>query len=131
MKTQSDYAALLEECLLLMITSAAFYLNLAEKSSTPCLSGMLENFSRLFEKHAYSLSEIVLHTNAPHLNPAYLNRATDHLKADLETAQSDIFALKSRLLYLSAYAPDAFIRHRLIKITNDATLIADFLSSIM
>ncbi len=130
MKTQSDYAALLEEALLLMLTSAAFYLELAGKNVNPCLSGMLENFSHLLEKHACSLSEMVVRSDAPHLNPAYLKRATENPKADLETAINDIFALKSRLLYLSAYAPDAPSRHTLIKITNDAAMIAHFLSSV-
>ena len=131
MKTQSEYAALLEECLLMLLTSAAFYLDLAGKNTPPCLSGMLENFSRILEKHTLSLSEMIARTDAPHLNPAYLKRATDNPKADLEIALDDIYALKSRLLYLCAYAPNASFRHALIKITNDASLIADFLSSVL
>ena len=129
MKMQSDYAAHLEECLLMMLTNAAFYLELAGKNIHPCLSGMLENFSRILEKHTLSVSEMLENANAPHLNPAYLKNATDNPKADLEMAVDDIYTLKTRLLYLSAYAPDASTRQKLIKITSYVALIADFLSS--
>lgn len=131
MKTHSDYASYLEEALLLMLTSAVFFLELAQKNTNPCPSGMLQNFSRLLEKHIFSLSEMVALSDAPHLNPAYLKRATDNPKADLELALDDIFVLKSRLLYLAAYAPDEKSRHNLIHIAGDAALIADFLMSVI
>ena len=126
MKTQPDYAANLEECLLLSITAAAFYLNLAKQNADPCLSGMFLNFSRILERNASLITDMVSHCDAPHLNPAFFPLPEGDAEKDCQTGLKQAIHLKSRLLMLAAYAPAASDRHTLLEMAKAADPILDF-----
>lgn len=129
MKPQADYAAYLEECMLLMLTNAAFYINIAQSNPESPFFGLLLNFSKSLEKHAIQIFELHPVKCALHLNPALLNPPTGNMKADLKTAARDTLQAQSRLLFLCAYAPDSSIRQTLFTVLKDLRSIIDFLSA--
>ncbi len=129
MKHKSSYAAYLEECLLLTLTSAAFYINAAQKHESKTLSSMLVQFSDTLIKNAERISEMLMKTNAPLLNPSHSLLPTGDHEKDMETARACALKLQSRLLFLCAYAPNASKRQTLLKIAIDVGSIINRLVS--
>lgn len=130
MQSQYGYAAYLEECLIITLTNAAFFIDLASEYSFEPYQTFFLRFSGLFERYSEELCETAETLHAPHLNPALFKRSSGDKRKDLTEAYSAILVLKMRLFHLSAYAPDAYIRRRTLSMITEMRPLIDLLSSL-
>lgn len=118
MKADCDYSARVQECMLLFLTSAAFLIDLSIKISDKAVSAILSGVSESDEICAFRLYEILSENSLIHLNPAFQRKLTGNRDKDLHTAKTDAMLLHRRVLLLAAYAPDASVRKKLMKISR-------------
>ncbi|MBR3928917.1 MAG: hypothetical protein IKJ65_07960 [Clostridia bacterium] len=128
MKTNRDYSARVQECMLLFLTNAAFLLNLSQSAKDEPLSKLLYSMSEISEKCALMLFDMLYKSDETHLNPALSKKPSGDWAKDLRSAKSDAFRIHRLLLLLSAYAPDPAARNKIMKIFPQSRTNAHILS---
>lgn len=119
MKANRHYAPLVEECLLLSMTNAAFLIQLSLEIKNESLSKRLLALSEALETQAQRLLNLIGNRQTLQLNPALIRRPTGQLDKDLQSAVSDALKLKSRLMLLVAFAPSASLRREFMDFIAD------------
>ncbi len=104
MKTNQDYWARVQECMLLFLTNAAFLIDLSIKAERN--SAILYLVAESYEECAQKIFEILSCKDGAHLNPALRRKTTGESVKDFENARSDAIRFHRLLILFSAYAPD-------------------------
>lgn len=129
MNKSSDYFARIQECMLLFLMNAAFFIQLTQKDETN--AKVLLTAGQLSEKGAHTLFELLPDRDHSHLNPAFMKRTSCDSVKDLVSAKSDFLRLHRRILLLAAYAPDISTRKLLLHLSRDTRAILSLLDFIL